>query len=128
MVATVEDGRLVALGRRERACLRTTRRAFRSFRARSPTATVRRLHAFRGVSRCRHLRKWFLSIGLGGLPRPRLNVVRQAGLVSRLRATEFTEDGRGLLMVSGEVAVVPQARVELGPNPVLRAVWLGRRG
>src|SRR6478672_12919467 len=94
----------------------------------SSAPSVRVMHTNVGVSVGRHLRKWFLSIGLGGLPRPRLNVVRQAGLVSRLRATEFTEDGRGLLMVSGEVAVVPQARVELGPNPVLRAVWLGRRG
>jgi len=41
--------------------------------------------------------------GLGGLPGPRLYVVRQAGLVPDCVQPSSVRTGRGLLMVSGEV-------------------------
>ena len=56
-------------------------------------------------------------MGVGGLPGPRLNVVRQTGLEPNCVQPSSVRTGRGLLVVSGEVTWVPQARVELGPNP-----------
>ena len=66
--------------------------------------------------------------GLGGLPVPRLYVVRQTGCVfPRQRAIEFGEEGRGLLRVS--VEVVLYAEWSLAPTLFIWGAWgLGRRG
>ncbi len=82
-----------------------------------------------GVSRTNTFVSGFCQ-GLGGLLGPCLYVVRQTGLVSQLRATEFGEDRAGLLMVFGEVTCwCLRDAWSLAPTGVWSGgCWLGRGG